>query len=87
MTNAHDDTDRRVDEESPGRTTNTNTETGSGAGAESGQEREGEGESGRDESPQYASLDLEDGDTVIYDPDNHRAWIQSDEAVEAPTTL
>jgi hypothetical protein len=30
----------------------------------------------------YVSLDLEDGEVVIYDPDDHRAWIQSDFTVE-----
>lgn len=36
---------------------------------------------------QYASLDLENGDVVIYDPDNHRAWIQSNVTVDAAATL
>ncbi len=27
-------------------------------------------------------LELEEGDVVIYDPANHRAWVQSDASVE-----
>ncbi|MFT4883433.1 MAG: hypothetical protein ACI8U4_000939 [Natronomonas sp.] len=27
-------------------------------------------------------IELESGELVIYDQDNHRAWIQSDDAVE-----
>jgi hypothetical protein len=29
----------------------------------------------------WASLELADGDLVIYEPADHRAWIQSDAAV------
>ena len=29
----------------------------------------------------FATLDLADGETVIYDRDNPRAWLQSDDAV------
>lgn len=38
-------------------------------------------------TPQYVSLDLEDEEIVIYDPNNHRAWIQSDLAVETTAAL
>lgn len=65
MTNTHDDTDPRLDDDD-----RTATES--------------EAES---DAPRYASLDLEDGDVVIYDPDNHRAWIQSDVTVEAAAAL
>ena len=63
MTNTHDDTDPRLDED------------------------ETDDAHDRPEAPQYVSLDLEDGDVVIYDPDNHRAWIQSDGAVDATAAL
>lgn len=33
-------------------------------------------------SGRCADLVLESGEVVIYDADNHRAWIQSDGAVE-----
>ncbi len=63
MTSTHDDTDPRLDDNSP--------------------ERKNE----HADAPQYVSLVLEGGDVVIYDPDNHRAWIQSDFAVEVTPTL
>ena len=34
------------------------------------------------ETRQYGELEIENGDVVIYDTENHRAWIQSDESVE-----
>lgn len=34
-----------------------------------------------DDVPALASIDLENGDLVVYDSDNHEAWIQSDAAV------
>lgn len=34
------------------------------------------------EAPNLASLDLKNGELVIYDPDNHRAWLQSDATVK-----
>jgi len=34
----------------------------------------------------YADLDL-DGEVVIYDRENHRAWIQSDAGVEVTAML
>jgi len=72
MANTHDDTDPRSD----GR---PNKRSESNHGDASGNDRT--------EGPQYVSLTLEDGDIVIYDPDNHRAWIQSDLAVEATSAL
>lgn len=36
-----------------------------------------------DDSPAIASISLESGDFVLYDPNNGEAWIQSD----APVTL
>ena len=63
MTNTHDDTDPRLDEDS------------------SEEKRD------RPVALRYTSLDLEDGAVVIYDRDNHRAWIQSDGAVDARATL
>ena len=36
-------------------------------------------------SERYATLALTDGETVIYDRDNPRAWLQSDEAVSVST--
>ncbi len=33
------------------------------------------------EPPLYAALELEDGDLVVYDADNHRAWLQSNRTV------
>ena len=35
----------------------------------------------RTETSRYDELEIANGDVVIYDVDNHRAWIQSDEAV------
>ncbi|MDX1746340.1 MAG: hypothetical protein R3324_10415 [Halobacteriales archaeon] len=32
----------------------------------------------------YAAIRLVDGEVVIYDTNNHRAWIQSDLATTAP---
>lgn len=32
-------------------------------------------------TPESAVLVLETGEIVIYDSDNHRAWIQSDDAI------
>lgn len=37
---------------------------------------------GRSEADQYDELEVGNGDVVIYDVDNHNAWIQSDDAVE-----
>ncbi|MFC7229376.1 hypothetical protein N0B31_18395 [Salinirubellus salinus] len=31
--------------------------------------------------PTFASLELADGDLVVYDAENHRAWLQSSRAV------
>ena len=33
------------------------------------------------ETPLYAALELEDGDLVVYDEENHRAWLQSSRTV------
>lgn len=33
------------------------------------------------ETPLYAALELEDGDLVVYDESNHRAWVQSNRTV------
>jgi len=33
------------------------------------------------EPPLYAALELEDGDLVVYDAANHRAWLQSNRTV------
>lgn len=35
-------------------------------------------------SDEYACivLELENGDVVIYDPDNHQAWVQSDATID-----
>ncbi|WP_449404906.1 DUF7331 family protein [Halosimplex salinum] len=35
----------------------------------------------RSETSRYDELEIANGDVVIYDVDNHRAWIQSDETV------
>jgi len=35
----------------------------------------------RTETSRYNELEIANGDVVIYDTDNHWAWIQSDEAV------
>jgi phage pi2 protein 07 len=35
----------------------------------------------RTEPDRYQQLEIENGDVVIYDADNHSAWIQSDDAV------
>lgn len=32
-------------------------------------------------------LELEEGEVVIYDPSNHRAWVQSDVAVEISSVV
>ncbi|MFC6835493.1 DUF7331 family protein [Halomarina ordinaria] len=32
--------------------------------------------------PNCVALPLDDGQVILYDPSNHRAWIQSDTAVE-----
>ncbi|UPM42159.1 DUF7331 family protein [Halocatena salina] len=41
-----------------------------------------DGTNGDDTEQDCIVLELEDGEVVIYDPNNHRAWIQSDVAVE-----
>ena len=35
----------------------------------------------RSETSRYDELEIANGDVVIYDLDNHRAWIQSNETV------
>jgi len=35
----------------------------------------------RSETSRYDELEIANGDVVIYDVDNHRAWIQSDDTV------
>ena len=37
----------------------------------------------RSETSRYDELEIANGDVVIYDVDNHRAWIQSDETVDS----
>ena len=39
----------------------------------------------RPASGRYATLEIGDGETVIYDRDNPRAWLQSDGAVRVPS--
>jgi len=38
-------------------------------------------DNGRPDEDQYDELEVANGDVVIYDVDNHSAWIQSDDAV------
>lgn len=37
-------------------------------------------------SPRYAALELEDGQVIIYDEEQHTAWIQADNAVPRAAT-
>ena len=37
------------------------------------------------ETGRYDELEIANGDVVIYDAENHRAWIQSDDAVARET--
>jgi hypothetical protein len=36
-----------------------------------------------DDEEKCIVLELEEGDVVMYNPDNHRAWMQSDSVVDA----
>jgi hypothetical protein len=48
-------------------------------------ENDTDGDSLPTPSGRCADLELEDGAVVIYDTENHSAWIQSDGAVELST--
>lgn len=37
--------------------------------------------------PRYAALELEDGKVIIYDEEQHTAWIQADSAVPLAATV
>ena len=47
----------------------------------SDEDRADEHEVHSDETDRYDELEIANGDVVIYDAENHRAWIQSDDAV------
>jgi hypothetical protein len=38
-----------------------------------------------DDEAKCIVLELEEGDVVMYDPDNHHAWMQSDAVIDANT--
>lgn len=40
-----------------------------------------DGDRGVDDGERWADIVLETGEVVIYDTDNHTAWVQSDTAV------